>query len=64
MARPRRTADHYRAVNELCARIIAADPAKYQPGSLPAMFALLVLSRVEAPPADAEAGPLFRQRAA
>jgi hypothetical protein len=36
--------DRYRAGNIEAARIIAADPVKYLPGSLPAIWAEMVLN--------------------
>ena len=52
-------ADHYCAANLEAACAIAADVSKYPPGSLSAAWAAIVLSRIKAPPADADAGPLF-----
>jgi hypothetical protein len=56
-----RTSERYATQNEAAARAILADPDRY-PG-LPAIWARMYLSRVEAPPEDAEAGPLFRAAA-
>jgi hypothetical protein len=36
--------DRYRAGNMEAAKVIAADPVKYLPGSLPAIWAEMVLS--------------------
>ena len=38
-----RKAEYYATANIECARLIAADPMKYPPGSLPAIWARLVL---------------------
>jgi hypothetical protein len=45
------------------ADIILGDKVKYPEGSLPAVWAPLFIARVEAPPEDREAGPLFRAAA-
>jgi hypothetical protein len=57
----KRARDHYKAENEAAARIIGADPMKY-PG-LMQEWACAVLAATVAPPADADAGPLFRTAA-
>lgn len=62
MTANQRHMERYRAGNEEAARIIAADPAKY-PGVMQE-WAGAVLVKVTTPPADAEAGPLFKGRAA
>jgi hypothetical protein len=45
--KPRQTradrAEGYRVANIKCARIIASDPVKYPPGSLPAVWAAMIL---------------------
>ena len=65
MSAPKRAADHYRAANETCARVILADVQRYGgPDSLMVVWARLVIERNQAPPADAEAGPLFERWAA
>lgn len=56
----KRAADRYRMANEMCARIITADPAKHPRGSLAATWAALVLQK-EVPTIR---GPLFDRRAA
>ena len=62
MSTAKRAADRYRAANETCARVILADIQRYGgPGSLMAIWARLVIERSQAPPADAEAGPLFER---
>jgi hypothetical protein len=58
----KKTADHYRAANEMSATIIASDQVRY-PG-LMQEWADMILSRAAAPPADREAGPLFQKRRA
>jgi hypothetical protein len=52
----------YSAGNLECACIIAGQPETFPEGSLPALWADVVLSKA-AEPDDAEAGPLFRQAA-
>jgi hypothetical protein len=44
MATAQKQIDRYRAGNIDAARIIAADPVKYLPGSLPAIWAAMVLN--------------------
>ena len=56
----RQTAARFDADNLAAARILAADPVKYPAGSLPAVWAALVLAKA----APTIKGPLFRQRAA
>ena len=58
----KRATAQYDVANLAAARLIAADPLRY-PG-LAAKWARTVLERSAAPPADVEAGPLFRQEAA
>jgi hypothetical protein len=60
----KRAADHYRAGNLEVATVVLADPERYggETAGL-VQWARLFISRVEAPPADWEAGPLFRQAA-
>jgi hypothetical protein len=53
-------AARYDQQNELCARIIAANLARYPPGSLPAVWARLVLGKA----APTIKGPLFSERLA
>jgi hypothetical protein len=53
-------ASRYQVENEACARIILADPAKYPDGSLPAVWAALVLAKAQ----PTVTGPLFQRRAA
>lgn len=53
-----RKVEFYREQNLECARIIAADPVNYQPGSLPAIWAAMVLN----PPAERTA-PAIRRAA-
>ena len=48
----------YESANRECARIIAADPAKYPPGSLPSIWAAMVLN----PPLK-QAAPATRRAA-
>ena len=55
-----RVAARFDADNLAAARIIAADPVKYPAGSLPAVWAALVLAKA----VPTIKGPLFRQRAA
>jgi hypothetical protein len=44
MATTQKQIDRYRAANAEAARIIVADPVKYVPGSLPAIWAAIVLN--------------------
>ena len=44
MATAQKQIDRYRSSNLEAARIIAADPVKYLPGSLPAIWAEMVLN--------------------
>jgi hypothetical protein len=61
----KKSASGYGQQNRRAAEIIMKDPERYGgPESLMVQWALLVLSRVGAPPADAEAGPLFERWAA
>jgi hypothetical protein len=65
MSAPKRAADHYRAANETCARVILADIQRYGgPDSLVAVWARLFIERSQAQPTNAEAGPLFERWAA
>jgi hypothetical protein len=48
MTSNQRKAEYYATANIECACLIAADPVKYPPGSLPAIWARLVLK----PPAE------------
>jgi hypothetical protein len=58
--KPKRAADQYRRANLEAARIIVADVQRYGGESAGLVrWARLFVSRVEAPPADWEAGPLF-----
>jgi hypothetical protein len=72
MSKAKRAVDHYRQQNEMCARILAADPDRY-PG-LPQVWAAMVLSgvtgvtgvpgqRLGTSHPDSVFGPLFRQAA-
>jgi hypothetical protein len=56
----KQAADHFRAANERCAAIIAADTVKFPPGSLPAVWAGLMLANA----APTVHGPLLERRAA
>jgi hypothetical protein len=56
MTGDQRKAEFYREQNLQCARIIATDLVKYPPGSLPALWAALVLN----PPADRPASAIRR----
>jgi hypothetical protein len=51
MSKASRVQRSYELANETAARIIAADPAKYPPGGLAAMWAALVLEKATAAPA-------------
>ena len=65
MMTPKKTVDFYRDQNEQAARLILADVARYGgPDSLMGQWAALIVGRIEAPPADWEAGPLFAGKAA
>lgn len=61
MTTKQRVTDRYDQGNLVAACLIAADPVKYQ-GALQE-WADVILTKA-ATPADAEAGPLFRQAAA
>ena len=57
--------DFYRQQNEMAARLILCDLERYGGAdSLMGQWARLIVGRIEAPPADAEAGPLFSGRMA
>jgi hypothetical protein len=64
MSTPKRAAEQYRAGNLESARMILENIAKCGGDSVLAQWARLVVARSEAPPDDAEAGPLFAGRAA
>jgi hypothetical protein len=61
MTRKQRITERYDTQNVEAACIIAADSATYPEGSLPAVWAELLLSKAAAPAEQWEAGPLFRQ---
>lgn len=63
MSMVKRAVDAYQRGNLEAADIILGDKVKYPEGSLPAVWAPLFIARVEAPPEDREAGPLFRAAA-
>jgi hypothetical protein len=60
MSTAKQSADQYRAANERCAAIIAADTVKFPPASLPAVWARLVVEKA----LPRIHGPLFERRAA
>ena len=61
----KRKVEQYTTGNLEAARLILADVERYGgPDSLMGQWAKLIVGRIEAPPADAECGPLFRQAAA
>jgi hypothetical protein len=47
MTGSQRKAEYYTTANIECARLIAADPMKYPPGGLPAIWALVLKSPAE-----------------
>lgn len=59
MSRPKKVTDAYQPGNLEAAQIIASAPEKYPPGSLPAVWARLVLAKPRT-----ITGPSFAQRAA
>jgi hypothetical protein len=60
-----KTVEFYDEQNAICARLILGNVAKYGgPDSLMVVWAKSFVSRIEAPPADSECGPLFSGKAA
>ena len=60
MSKATKAVDGFRLANLECAHIIASDTVRYPPGGLMQEWADVILSRAAVPPADWEAGPLFR----